>query len=125
VLVQERGEVRRARLFLSLDHDLHVQRQRPGGREPRLDRGGVHDDPRLVVRCPPTVEAAGAFGRLEGRTLPAVQVARGLDVVVRVQEQRRFARSPEPLAVDVGRRAGDLEQADALEPAVYEQRGDL
>ena len=89
--------------------------------EPGVDRGGVHDDARLVVGGAAPVEAAVALGRLEGRRSSSALVARGLHVVVRVEQQRRLARRLQDLAVDVGVRALELEQLHVLEAALLEQ----
>ena len=114
-------EVRRADLLLALDDDLDVERQRAGGLEPGVDGAGVHDHAGLVV--------GGAARRRGGRRARSARTAatstrrrrrpaarRGAR-----REDRRRARRLQDLAVDVGVRAGELEQLHVLEAALAQE----
>src|SRR5262245_33512388 len=119
-------------LLLALDDDLDVQREPTTSLAPGLDRRGVNDDARLVVRGAAAVEAGAVIGRtlsldrLEGCTRPGLLVARGLDVVVGIQQQGRFPGCLEDLPVDVRVRPLHLEQLNIREASLTkEARGRL
>jgi hypothetical protein len=116
VLPEERGEVAGADLLLPLDDDLHVHRELSHRREPRVHGGGVDHDAGLVVCRAPSVEPPLALLGYEGIRPPLREIARRLDVVVRVEKQRRRARTGvEPVGVDVGVSPFHLEEARVLE----------
>jgi hypothetical protein len=93
-----------ADLLLALDDQLQVHGRPLAALEPGAQGAGEDDDAGLVVDDAAPVEPPGLAlsidtRRLEGRASPMALAARGLDVVVGVEEQRRGARTgAEPLA---------------------------
>ena len=116
VLLEEVNEVLRTDLFLALDHELHVARQRSDGLEVARDRGHVGHDPALVVGDAAAVEPAALLHRLEGRRGPARLVAHRLHVVVAIEEHGGRALRVQEVAVDVGVHALEGQDLDVLDP---------
>ena len=86
VLVEERGQPRRADLLLALREHLHVARQLALCVEPGPHRREVRDHARLVVGGAAPVQAAVRLPRFERVAAPPVDVTGGLHVVVRVEQ---------------------------------------
>src|SRR5919106_3832732 len=100
-----------AGLLLALDDHLDVDRQAVMGRQPCVDRGDVDQDPRLVVGGATAEQPAVTLGRLERWGGPPRQIARRLDVVVRVAQHRRpIGSGTEPVGVHGGMSTVDLEE---------------
>ncbi len=121
VTVDQEGEVVGARLLLALDQDLHRDR---AAAAPRAQRGGVQDDAALVVGRASPVQTAVAHLGFERRARPLLERSLGLDVVVRVEQDRRRAGGTRDLAehgrvIDVG----ELDQPDAAVPRRLERLG--
>ncbi len=118
---EERQERRRADLLLPLDEDrdtdTEVLAQHPQGAD-------VRDDPGLVVGRAAPVQAAVALRGLERRALPVRVLPGRLDVVVRVEQDRRGAGGRGTSADDRGRTALDLEHLDVVETDAPQQRDD-
>ena len=73
--------------------------------------------PALSSTIPRAVDAVAAARRLERRARPALRVALGLHVVVRVEQQRRQRVVLDEMTEHVRMRARDLEHLDAASPA--------
>ena len=93
-------EIDAADLFLTLDQELDVHRQRPGRLEPGLCRLQVSEHLALVVRGPASIKVAVADCRLERRREPGLQRFGRLDVIMAVDEQGGFTRGPEPFRIN-------------------------
>ena len=105
---QER-EVLGARLLLALDQHLQRHGRLPA---PGPQRGGMHDDAALVVGRPAPVPARrGPRVRTAGSSTPRAVL--GLDVVVRVEQDRRRPAGPATSRTPPGGRRRELDQADA------------
>src|SRR5256712_8063027 len=100
VRTDERAEVGTADLLLALDHELQVDRRPAFDALPRLDREELHDQVALRIRAAAAPELALFDRRVERVALPFVQRVDGLDVIVLVHEQRRFALVDDHLAED-------------------------
>ncbi len=127
MLREERQERRRADLLLALDEHRH-----PDGEVADLQEGAqraeVGHDARLVVGRAAAVETAVALGRLERVGLPRAGVARGLDVVVRVQQDGRGAVGRRAARDDGGRALGAVlgpgaQHLDLGQSGVAQERG--
>ena len=121
MLAQEVPEGAGTGLLLAFDDDLHVDGERTRRLQPAVDGGDVDEDARLVVGRAAAPEAAVLLGRLERLRLPLLLVACGLDVVVRVEEERGAAGGLQPLAVRIGMRVRHLEKLDVVEADAAEE----
>ena len=122
MLREERLEARRADLLLSFDEHAHVARQLAQCAQPRRHRRRVRNGAGLVVGGAPAVQAAASLPRLEGRRRPVLDDARGLHVVVRVEQHGRRVLPVHPLAEHVRRRAVDIALTNLLEARHFEDR---
>lgn len=115
-----------ADFLFALDHHLHVQRQTFRGFEKGSNRGQVDEDPRLVIHDPASVETAVvAHARFKGRRFPVVQATGGLDIVMRVEEDRlRIGSGVQPLPDDIGVGSGDAQHLDPLKTRFANLYGD-
>ncbi len=93
-------DARAADLFLALDDELDIHRQRLRCLQPGLDSLQVGEHLALVVGGPARVQIAIAHGRLKRRREPRFQRLGGLNVVMAVNQNRRLARCAFPLGVD-------------------------
>ena len=93
-------QVNAADFLFSLDEELDVERQAAVLLQMRLDRLDVHEHLTLVVGGAARVNLAVTHRRFEGRAGPQIDRIDWLHVVVPVEENRRFARRIEPVAVD-------------------------
>ena len=91
---------RAASLFLALEQDFDVDRQRSVGAHERFQRLDEREHLPLVVHRAARIEVAVAHLRLEGWTLPQLDGVHRLHVVVAVEENGRLVFRFEPLAVD-------------------------
>ena len=116
-----------ADLLFAFDDDLHVQRKRAGGVEPRTDPGQVQQQPRLVVDDAAAVEPSVVANRgLEGGREPAVEPPRRLHVVMGVDQRGgRTVAGTRPLAHDIGMGVPLAQDLDAFEPGLAEKLGHL
>ena len=127
---QEGPERRRAGLLLAFEEEGHAEAQvvaqHPGHRRVGRDVG---QDAGLVVGRAAAVEPAVAFDGGERLGLPQRRIARGLDVVVGVEQDGRLALGGGP-AGDDGRPAGRAvflvaaQDPDIVEAAGPHQPGD-
>jgi hypothetical protein len=85
--------------------------------------GQVHRDARLVVGGAAAVEPAVPLGRLERVAVPGRGLARRLDVVVRVQQDRGSARRARPAAEHGGPAVPGGHHVDLGQPRLAEQPG--
>ena len=121
---QEAREAGGADLLLALDQDLDVAGELAGGVEPGAHRGDVRDRTRLVVGAAAAEEPAVALDRFERIGRPPLDVAGGLDVVVRVQQHRGGAGSMRPFPDDVRVTVVDPQLAHVVETGVTHEVGD-
>jgi hypothetical protein len=98
VRLDERLEVLAPHLLLALGEHDHVHRQRARPSQVRLERLHVQEELPLVVHRAARVDAPVAHGGLERGRVPQLERLGRLHVVVAVDEQRRRARRPAPLA---------------------------
>jgi hypothetical protein len=99
-------EVGTAGFFLALDQELDVDGERACCVHPGTDRRDVAEMLGLVVGDTTGIDATLADDRLKRRCGPQVERFRWLYVVVAVEQDRGFSRSPEPFAVDQGLATG-------------------
>ena len=124
--LEERLQRRGPDLLLALDDHLHVDGQPPRRLQVGRDRGDVHEHSRLVVDDTAAVETAIVPPRrLEGRGHPLLGPARGLDVVVGVEQHGGCALRVQPLPVHVRMPSGHGEDLAALEAGLPEDLEDL
>ena len=120
VLRDQIGEMVRTDLLLAFDDHLDPHRRSsPEG----PDCAGVGDDPRLVVGGAPPVEAPVPLHGLERLTVPSVVFARGLDVVVGIEQDRRRARWSGDRTEHRRVGAVEFEEADVVHAGFAEEVG--
>jgi hypothetical protein len=121
----ERIEAVRPDLFLAFDEELHVDRAF-AMLQVRLERIDVHDELPFVVGSAAGVDPTADHRRLEGRCLPQLDRIDRLNVVVAVDQYRRFPGGTEPLAVDdrvpVGLVQLDASTTGAVQPTLHPLR---
>ena len=122
--LQERAERRGAGFLLALEEEGHAEAQivaqHPGhGRV----GGDVGQDPGLVVGGAAAVEPAVAFDGGERLRFPQRQVAGGLHIVVRVQQDGRLALGGGPAGDDGGAAGRAVLLVAAQDPDVVEAAG--
>ena len=107
----------RSNLLFALDEDGHTH-----GRIafPDLQRRRVNSDPGLIISGAAAEQAPGALCRLERRGFPELVRAGRLDVVMRIEQNRRSSGRPWSGAEHGRMRAVDLEQLDVTEPGTLE-----
>ena len=116
VALEEGRQAGRADLLLALDQELEVDGHAAGGAEVR--GGGRHPGEKaaLVVGRPAAVEPPLLLDGKKRRARPLLGRPRRHDVVVAVDEHGRRPGRVEPVAVDVGRDARQLERGRRSRP---------
>jgi hypothetical protein len=115
VLVEELAEVLGADLLFPLDDELDVARNAAGGLQVAGDRRHVRHHAGLVVGGAAAIEASLALRGLERGREPFLGAPGRLHVVVPIQEDGRRVRLLDPVAVDVGVDARDLQHLHVLD----------
>ena len=114
-----RHGVRAADLFLALPEEGQIDRRRAVDGGQRLDRLDERDQVGLHVSRAAGVNPPVAHRRFEGRTLPKVERISRLDIVMPVDQDRRFARRRVPCAEDHWM-TGSLDQFNLGYPCLFE-----
>ena len=100
----------------------------PTGGLPSMSTEGaeMHDDPRLVVGGAPSVEAAVLLERLERTGEPLLGRTRRLNIVMRVEEDRRASRAGPGICPNTaGWAPGCSSNWTSWQPGRSEQVGDV